>query len=548
MFVRLTNFFVGPLLLSCVAWSLLGCHKPELVKITSQDDTRDANNSGMSGSASAQASLPPADPPLAKAGRWIAEEQLPWNTWYVQYLRGERIGYFHVAVEQGTIGLVKIRRRTMVELMADDAPRRFEVTLESFESADGSLRSVKEVTTGEGATRTVVGNNVGGKLTLTTEEGDQKEQLILNWEDGTWGVLGIQSVFMCKPMQAGESRRARIFLSNSQSIETIDLVAGEAELTLLPGGASSQLLPVTVSSVDGMHVARHKVWLDQHGLVRKSVTLEGPKINTFQVSAVVGEIVADEYQLKTLLNVSLPCAGQLPSPRATRVTYEAQTSSQAMYDFWAQGGRQSFRSKSALDFEITVHRLHAATTVDQAPPTAQCLSASALIQPQHPLIQAMAERLAQGAQTADEVIDRLTKGVHDEMRDTPFSEKVLGSVDAAQLLAGDCTEHAMLLVALLRSRGIPARVACGLRLDPQKRRFTYHMWTEAWSSASWRSVDASLGDVASSGCIKMFDSAVADPNPFALILPVLDKMQLLEMRVIDSEVSGNSEDVNKAGC
>jgi transglutaminase-like putative cysteine protease len=52
---------------------------------------------------------------------------------------------------------------------------------------------------------------------------------------------------------------------------------------------------------------------------------------------------------------------------------------------------------------------------------------------------------------------------------------------------GDCNEHAVLLTALARAAGVPARVVAGaVYLDDG---FYYHAWTEMWLG-TWVSADA----------------------------------------------------------
>ncbi len=59
---------------------------------------------------------------------------------------------------------------------------------------------------------------------------------------------------------------------------------------------------------------------------------------------------------------------------------------------------------------------------------------------------------------------------------------------------GDCTEHAVLTVALLRAMGIPARAVVGVVLTKDFRDrhniFVYHMWVEAFHGGRWHIVDA----------------------------------------------------------
>jgi transglutaminase-like putative cysteine protease len=72
---------------------------------------------------------------------------------------------------------------------------------------------------------------------------------------------------------------------------------------------------------------------------------------------------------------------------------------------------------------------------------------------------------------------------------------VVSVPDALSVLetrVGDCNEHAVLLTALLRAVGIPARECVGIVYTD--RRFFYHAWTEAWLG-QWISMDATLNQM-----------------------------------------------------
>jgi hypothetical protein len=79
------------------------------------------------------------------------------------------------------------------------------------------------------------------------------------------------------------------------------------------------------------------------------------------------------------------------------------------------------------------------------------------------------------------------------------SNDFIGYADAVTALrtgSGDCTEFAVLLAALARARGIPARIAVGLaysdRFSGRKDVFSPHMWVQAWDGQRWTSYDAAL--------------------------------------------------------
>lgn len=68
-----------------------------------------------------------------------------------------------------------------------------------------------------------------------------------------------------------------------------------------------------------------------------------------------------------------------------------------------------------------------------------------------------------------------------------------GFAGVAEILssrAGDCSEHALLLAALLRREGVPARLAYGFLFT--EAGFVGHAWTEAWVDGDWRWLDPSF--------------------------------------------------------
>jgi hypothetical protein len=65
-----------------------------------------------------------------------------------------------------------------------------------------------------------------------------------------------------------------------------------------------------------------------------------------------------------------------------------------------------------------------------------------------------------------------------------------GVADILSSRSGDCSEHALLLAALLRKAGLPARIAYGFLLT--ETGFIGHAWTEAYGGNRWYWLDASF--------------------------------------------------------
>ncbi len=82
-----------------------------------------------------------------------------------------------------------------------------------------------------------------------------------------------------------------------------------------------------------------------------------------------------------------------------------------------------------------------------------------------------------------------------------ISNKTIGIpiISAAEILknkTGDCTEHTVLTVSILRSTGTPARAVVGMILSEEfegnRNVFVYHMWAEAFINGKWMLVDSTL--------------------------------------------------------
>jgi transglutaminase-like putative cysteine protease len=125
------------------------------------------------------------------------------------------------------------------------------------------------------------------------------------------------------------------------------------------------------------------------------------------------------------------------------------------------------------------------------------LAASFVVDFAEPAVEALRADfiLREGLSPSVEALRRFTDGV------IPNKSMARGWDLASQVAAsgtGDCTEHAVLLAALARASGRPARVVLGFLIvlqDEQPHAFG-HAWAEIHDGVIWRPVDATpLGDV-----------------------------------------------------
>jgi hypothetical protein len=98
------------------------------------------------------------------------------------------------------------------------------------------------------------------------------------------------------------------------------------------------------------------------------------------------------------------------------------------------------------------------------------------------------------------------------------------AVETLKSRTGDCNEHAVLLTALLRAAGIPARECIGLVYAND--RFFYHAWTEAYVG-TWISMDATLNQMPTDAThVKLVQGGLDRQTD---IIPLIGKLKLSVM-------------------
>ena len=121
----------------------------------------------------------------------------------------------------------------------------------------------------------------------------------------------------------------------------------------------------------------------------------------------------------------------------------------------------------------------------------------------------------------------------------------IGFGDTAAILEkreGDCTEHTVLAMALLRAGGIPARAAMGL--VSMNSFMGYHMWVEAFLDDRWIPMDPTFRQYrADASHIRLGSSLINDPGfqrdlyPIAQMLSELSVEPVEAVRIDGSRIS-----------
>ncbi|MCW3837999.1 transglutaminase-like domain-containing protein [Sphingomonas canadensis] len=118
------------------------------------------------------------------------------------------------------------------------------------------------------------------------------------------------------------------------------------------------------------------------------------------------------------------------------------------------------------------------------------------LQSDHPRIRAIAAPFARMKISDMRKMELLLEEARPYIRKVSFVGH-FSALETIRRQSGDCTEAAVLLAALARAAGIPAKVANGLaysraRYHGVSNAFMPHSWVLAWADGRWRSFDLAL--------------------------------------------------------
>jgi hypothetical protein len=190
-----------------------------------------------------------------------------------------------------------------------------------------------------------------------------------------------------------------------------------------------------------------------------------------------------------------------------------------------QTSSQIFKEEEAVSLPVEKEGFHSFLK-----PTSFCQSAD-------PEIKKTAEDIIGGEKNSWRAAKKIAAWMRKEMASTYD----VGFADAREVLRnrrGDCSEHTVLTVALLRAAGIPARAAVGIMYGGGI--FAYHMWPEVYVGrwigldAKWLAIDKKTGEYYTDATHIKLGQSLLDENIFReMSQAIAEIIGLLKLEIID---------------
>jgi transglutaminase-like putative cysteine protease len=465
------------------------------------------------------------------------------DTWQVIYIGKGRVGYVH-----STTSKLTRDNRTVYKTVSESNMtfKRFGQTIrmstrtETEEIEDGRMISFSHETRNPPANTTRTVGKVNGKmLELAVTVAGRTNRKTLPWDPAVKSPAWQDRALREKPLKPRGVRTFKTFLPDFNKVTTVKIAADDYQVVKLYDGRSRKRLKVRITQ-SVLPTLTVRAFLDSAGETSKTETnLLGQPLITYTVPREVAlqELAGGELDIavNTLVRVAKPIRR---GHRSRKVVYRITTPDVDASTIIKTGDTQSVKKVSDDTVELTVTALDIPARSRVKKTKSEYLASTQFLQSNDRLVIDHANRASAGESDPGKIAVRMEKHVHNKLSKKNFSTALASAAEVAKNLEGDCTEHAVLLAAMLRVKKIPSRIAVGMVYIEGRNVFGGHMWTEAYLDGKWIPLDATLGRGGIGAAhIKLAESNFAQdgPAPIAIFVPLLKVLGKMKVEVVSAE-------------
>jgi len=467
-----------------------------------------------------------------------AADQTSWEHWFVLDIAGQPAGYMHETFTEGSEGAV-LRTDLVMRIGRGDSSVRVEQSSVFMQDAAGrprELRTMQNMGVEAVDQRWIFEDD---HVRHSSRQGERtlERRLDLPKDPGLTPVAAQR--FIRQRLDDGASRiRYRVLLPETGlDPEEVRLHRlGEEQIDVL---GQMRVVSVWEQISGSMPDVATKVFLSADGhAVRTEVDVPFGRMVTRLATREEALATAGAAAPQILVETFVHPDRRIASPRRLRRAVFRLDAMDGVLPEIPTAGAQRVRMESPRTAIVTID-LDAPVPADDADIGNRAyLDSTAMIDAGDPLITELAERAigsgeASVAKRAELMRRFVARYVHDKDLDTAFAT----ASETARTRRGDCSEHAVLLAAMLRAQSIPARIAVGLiyadAFAGSEHIFGWHMWTQALMDGVWVDLDATLDVPSDATHILTGVAALDDPVPAGAFVQLLRLIGNLEITVLE---------------
>jgi transglutaminase-like putative cysteine protease len=441
-------------------------------------------------------------------------------------LAGHRVGHLRIdRTREG--GTITTAQDFVIQLDREGKRIPMSVFTRSVETADGQPLAFYSRSSLSSSDSTVDGRRApDGSYEVTNTVAGASRHTTFTWPAGAVLSEGQRLAMLKAASHPGEHYLLSMFDPASQVVSDLDMeVLGDERVALPDGPMLLDHQREVMQSSRGAQTM--DVWLDPQGDVRKStlIMLGQP----LEMLACSEACATASVQGVDVLHVALIDSPRpiTPDQRDTILRYRIHVPEGAPQPAIATD-EQRVTSLGHGDWMIDIGPAQAG---GESPPSPEDSLPNAWVQSDAPLIRRMASHAVGGARDDLQKMHRLRTYVSQYVKPHGLDVGYASALEVARSREGDCTEYAVLLAALARAQGIPARVVTGMVYVPHyadsSNVFVPHAWMQAWVQGRWQSFDAALLRFDSTHIA--LDVGDGDPWHFFNISDLLGRMRIDEV-------------------
>lgn len=410
----------------------------------------------------------------------------PDEEWLGIYMKGQKIGWMSSSMEKDEDGYW-LKDRIYTRLTVMGSPKEITTFIQSKVNPDYTLDSFMFDLRSGAVNFRAIGQVDDLTLIVNITTGGHEEKVRISLDGPIYLSSGLVKKLQNAQLKKGKSYAFPFFDPSTLSHKTATVI-WEADESILHGGENvlARRLSMTYAG------ATFTAWFNHRG---ERIREEGP-MGLALVKEERQTAQADLESPKVQTVDIIAASSVIPSRRIPK----AKDTSYLKVGIWEvdlegldlEGDRQKL-SGNILEIqkEAFPQRADYVLPYPKDGPWAVDMRPSPLIQSDHQMIAQLAHRIAAGSTEPAIVLQRLNQWVYSNLEKIPVIS-VPSALEVLQTRKGDCNEHAVLLAALVRAAGIPARVAAGLVYSEYS--FFYHAWVEAFVG-QWVSADPVMGQL-----------------------------------------------------
>jgi hypothetical protein len=403
----------------------------------------------------------------------------PREEWFGVYQADNKIGHTRRVTTRTASGW-RFQDDSSFRLAMMGAPQQLTTTMVADTDDEYAMRAFRFVLVSSAATFTAAGESDGNHLDVRYGAGDGSERT---------------TIPLTEPIQLPAAMRPRIAAAKpapgtryTHTVFSPLTLRNDQVVTVVEG-------PETIDGRETLRLSeehqgmKEHVWIDGEGrAVREEASLGLQLRAEPREIALAGVDTAAPFDLT--FSTRVPLAGRIENGR-DRPTLTLRVSGDAADRIPDDPPRQTVRQGL---LRVVREALPSHVAAD-APLPAKWVGPSPFIESDDPAIIARAQAIVGDGADPLTSAQRIVDWVHEHMTQEP-TVTVPSAREVLRTRRGDCNEHAVLLAALARAAGIPARVVAGVVFvdEGAEDGFYYHAWNELWLGR-WVSADAVFAQV-----------------------------------------------------